>query len=144
MPQESVRCARVEARLAPETLAVIKQAAELQGRSVSDFVVAAAQEAVQLSRRLAAVNPAAFEPILATALDGVARCMSELERREEALAASLEAVEIFRRLATADRRRRNQRIRFARRRQTGTLSWRSRQRCSLHRSGRASALGCVL
>lgn len=45
MPQESTRTSRIEARIAPEALAVVKRAAELQGRSVSDFVVAAAQEA---------------------------------------------------------------------------------------------------
>jgi uncharacterized protein (DUF1778 family) len=39
------RTARIEARIAPEVLAVVKHAAELQGRSVSAFVVAAAQEA---------------------------------------------------------------------------------------------------
>jgi uncharacterized protein (DUF1778 family) len=47
MPRESSRTARIEARIAPEALAVVKRAAELQGRSVSDFVVAAAQEAAQ-------------------------------------------------------------------------------------------------
>jgi uncharacterized protein (DUF1778 family) len=45
MPQEPNRTARIEARIAPEALAVVKRAAEIQGRSVSDFVVAAAQEA---------------------------------------------------------------------------------------------------
>jgi uncharacterized protein (DUF1778 family) len=45
MAQESNRTARIEARIAPDALAVVKRAAELQGRSVSDFVVAAAQEA---------------------------------------------------------------------------------------------------
>lgn len=40
--QESIRTARVEARIAPESLAVVRRAAELQGRSISDFVVAAA------------------------------------------------------------------------------------------------------
>src|SRR5271166_4764363 len=45
MPQEPNRTARIEARIAPEALAVVKRAAELQGRSISDFVVAAAQEA---------------------------------------------------------------------------------------------------
>ena len=35
----------IEARIAPEMLSIVKRAAELQGRSVSDFVVAAAQEA---------------------------------------------------------------------------------------------------
>ena len=46
MPSET-RTARLEARIAPETLAVVKRAAELQGRSVSDFVVSAAQEAAR-------------------------------------------------------------------------------------------------
>ena len=45
MPQEPNRTARLEARIAPDALAVVKRAAEIQGRSVSDFVVAAAQEA---------------------------------------------------------------------------------------------------
>lgn len=45
MPQEPNRTARLEARIAPDALAVVKRAAELQGRSVSDFVVVAAQEA---------------------------------------------------------------------------------------------------
>ena len=39
------RTARLEARIAPEALAVVRRAAEIQGRSISDFVVAAAQEA---------------------------------------------------------------------------------------------------
>src|ERR1039458_6848094 len=47
MPQEPTRTARIEARIAPDALAVVKRAAELQGRSVSDFVVAAAQDAAQ-------------------------------------------------------------------------------------------------
>lgn len=40
--QVSVRSARIEARIAPDALAVVRRAAELQGRSVSDFLVAAA------------------------------------------------------------------------------------------------------
>jgi len=39
------RTARIEARIAPDALAIVRRAAEIQGRSVSDFVVAAAQEA---------------------------------------------------------------------------------------------------
>jgi len=39
---EPIRTARVEARIAPDALAVVRRAAELQGRSVSDFLVAAA------------------------------------------------------------------------------------------------------
>jgi uncharacterized protein (DUF1778 family) len=45
MQSEPNRTARIEARIAPDALAVVRRAAELQGRSVSDFVVAAAQEA---------------------------------------------------------------------------------------------------
>lgn len=47
MPQETTRTARLEARIAPEALAVVRRAAEIQGRSVSDFVVAAAQDAAR-------------------------------------------------------------------------------------------------
>jgi uncharacterized protein (DUF1778 family) len=36
------RTSRVEARIAPDALALVRRAAELQGRSVSDFLVAAA------------------------------------------------------------------------------------------------------
>jgi len=44
MPQLARRTERIEARIAPEALRIVKRAAELQGRSISDFVVAAAQE----------------------------------------------------------------------------------------------------
>ena len=47
MPREHSRSARIEARIAPDALAVVKLAAEMQGRSISDFVVAAAQEAAR-------------------------------------------------------------------------------------------------
>jgi uncharacterized protein (DUF1778 family) len=43
MSRERTRTARIEARIAPEAPAVVKRAAEIQGRSVSDFVVAAAR-----------------------------------------------------------------------------------------------------
>lgn len=45
MPQPASRTARIEARIAPDALRVVRRAAELQGRSISDFVVAAAQKA---------------------------------------------------------------------------------------------------
>jgi len=45
VPPEPNRTARIEARIAPEALAVVRRAAEIQGRSVSDFIVAAAQDA---------------------------------------------------------------------------------------------------
>ena len=43
--QATTRTARVEARIAPDALAVVRRAAELQGRSISDFLVAAALKA---------------------------------------------------------------------------------------------------
>ena len=44
MPQQQPRTARIEARISPDGLKIVKRAAEIQGRSLSDFVVAAAQE----------------------------------------------------------------------------------------------------
>ena len=45
MRPEEQRSTRLEARITPAALAVVKRAAEMEGRSVSDFVVAAAQAA---------------------------------------------------------------------------------------------------
>jgi uncharacterized protein (DUF1778 family) len=47
MRQAATRTARLEARITPDALAIVKRAAEIQGRSVSDFVVAAAQDAAR-------------------------------------------------------------------------------------------------
>jgi uncharacterized protein (DUF1778 family) len=45
MPRQSNRTARIEGRISPEALAVLKRAAEIQGCSVSEFMVDAAQRA---------------------------------------------------------------------------------------------------
>jgi uncharacterized protein (DUF1778 family) len=47
MPREGQRTARIDARLAPEALEIVRRAAEIEGRSVSDFVVDAAQQAAR-------------------------------------------------------------------------------------------------
>ncbi len=47
MPQTSPRTARFEARIAPDILAAVKRAAEIEGRSVSDFMVDAARQAAE-------------------------------------------------------------------------------------------------
>ena len=48
MPTSSIAStARLEARVSPDVHALIKRAAELQGRSITDFVVSTAQEAAQ-------------------------------------------------------------------------------------------------
>ena len=44
-PSAPARTARLEARLPEEVHALLKRAAELQGRSLTDFVVASAHEA---------------------------------------------------------------------------------------------------
>ena len=45
MAQEVHRTARIEARITPDALALVRRAAELQGCSLSDFLVTAAQNA---------------------------------------------------------------------------------------------------
>ncbi len=93
MSQETSRTARLEARIAPDALAIVKRAAELQGRSVSDFVVAAAQDAAQRTIeethiiRLAAedqrrfaealLNPPPLAPAMERARDAHARLIVE-------------------------------------------------------------------
>ena len=47
MPKKATRTARIEARITPRALRIVRRAAELQGRSVSEFVVAAAEEAAE-------------------------------------------------------------------------------------------------
>jgi uncharacterized protein (DUF1778 family) len=46
MPQQDTnRTARLEARVTQDALAILRRAAQIQGRSLSDFVITAAQEA---------------------------------------------------------------------------------------------------
>jgi uncharacterized protein (DUF1778 family) len=47
MPTSTQRRPRLEARIGPDALAIIRRAAEIEGRSVSDFVVSAAQDAAR-------------------------------------------------------------------------------------------------
>jgi uncharacterized protein (DUF1778 family) len=70
MAREPARTARIEARVAPEVLTLVKRAAEMQGRSVSDFVVSAAQDAARRAieeaeiLRLSAAGQRAFAEAL--------------------------------------------------------------------------------
>ena len=61
--------------------------------------LAAAQEATDLYRRLAAERPDAFRPDLAASLNNLGNMLSDLGRREDALAAAQEATDLYRRLA---------------------------------------------
>jgi uncharacterized protein (DUF1778 family) len=47
MTTHANRTTRLETRIAPDALTLVKRAAEIEGRSVSDFVVSAAQEAAR-------------------------------------------------------------------------------------------------
>lgn len=47
MAKSQGKTTRLEARVTPAVLAAVKRAAEIQGRSVSDFVVTAAHEVAQ-------------------------------------------------------------------------------------------------
>jgi uncharacterized protein (DUF1778 family) len=47
MAQPQTRSERIEARATPDTLAIVRRAAEIQGRSVSEFVVSAAEQAAR-------------------------------------------------------------------------------------------------
>src|SRR5262249_50330650 len=62
----------------------------------------ATTEAVQIYRRLAQANPAAYDPDLALSLNNLGNRLSGLGRREDALTATTEAVQIYRRLAQAN------------------------------------------
>ncbi|MBL7519161.1 tetratricopeptide repeat protein, partial [Frankia sp. CNm7] len=64
--------------------------------------LAAGEQGVEIRRRLAGANPAAFEPDLAAALTNLGAMLSGLGRREEALVTTEQAVEIYRRLAGAN------------------------------------------
>lgn len=47
MTETMNKTARLEARITPNLQALLKRAAEIEGRSVTDFVVAAVQEAAE-------------------------------------------------------------------------------------------------
>jgi uncharacterized protein (DUF1778 family) len=47
MPKQPSSTARLEARLPAEVHALLKRAAEIEGRTLTDFVVSAAQEAAR-------------------------------------------------------------------------------------------------
>jgi len=93
MRHEATRSARLEARISPEALALVKRAADIQGRSLSDFVVAAAEEAasrtieethlirlsVEDQRRFVALllDPPAPSPALERAREAHARLIQD-------------------------------------------------------------------
>ena len=66
MPRQSNRTARIEARISPDALAVVKRAAEIQGRSVSEFIRFADDECLECVFRVELVlDVVEIEPGLA-------------------------------------------------------------------------------
>lgn len=90
MSDQQARTARIEARISPEMLTVVKRAAEIQGRSLSDFVVAAAQEAAR--RTIEDTS------IVRLSIDDQRRMMDALLDPPEPNAALRKAAEAHRRL----------------------------------------------
>lgn len=84
------RTARLEARIAPDILAAVKRAAEIAGRSVSDFVVDAA--------RVAAERTIAETQIIRLSLADQERVTEILSRPPKASPALERAFEAHRRL----------------------------------------------
>jgi uncharacterized protein (DUF1778 family) len=77
---QSARTSRIEARIAPAALEIVKRAAEMQGRSVSDFVVAAAQDAARK-----AVSEAEIMTLSATDQRAFARALLDPPKANAAL-----------------------------------------------------------
>lgn len=94
MVQPQTRSERIEARTTPDTLAIVRRAAEIQGRSISEFVVSAAEQAArkaleeeQIIRLSAAeqvrfvealLNPSPTAPAMARAFEHHRRLIGEL------------------------------------------------------------------
>jgi tetratricopeptide (TPR) repeat protein len=94
-------------RLSPEAAEERARVLNTLGTALSalgrrEEALAATQEAVDIYRGLAQVNPQVFLPYLATSLNNLGSDLSALGRREEALAATQEAVDIYRALARAN------------------------------------------
>lgn len=91
MTQETYRTARVEARISPDALALVRRAAELQGRSVSDFMVTAAQDAANKTIeetniiRLSAEDQLRFYELLLNPPSPSPAMLKAFERRRELL-----------------------------------------------------------
>ncbi|WP_442580487.1 DUF1778 domain-containing protein [Mesorhizobium sp. ASY16-5R] len=95
MSSSQSRTARLEARITPEMLTVVKRAAEIQGRSVSDFVVAAAQDA--------ALRTIEDTSIVRVSVEDQRRIMDALLEPPDPNEALRKAAEAYRELVVASR-----------------------------------------
>ena len=80
----TVSTARLEARISTELHAMLKRAAELQGRTMTDFVVSAVQEAAQ--RAIEQADSQRFAQALLSPPPPTAALESAFERRRRLMA----------------------------------------------------------
>lgn len=89
MIQETYRTARIEARITPDALALVRRAAELQGCSLSDFLVTAAKNAAYKTIeetniiRLSAEDQIRFVELLLNPPDPSPTVLRAFERNRE-------------------------------------------------------------
>jgi hypothetical protein len=86
--------------LATRAMELNNHAVDLASAGDRASALKAAQEAVDIRRRLATTSPAAYEPDLAMSISNLANRLSDTGDRPGALKAAQEAVDIRRRLAT--------------------------------------------
>ncbi|HEY8697006.1 MAG TPA: DUF1778 domain-containing protein [Rhizomicrobium sp.] len=89
------RTQRIEARISPAALSIVRRAAEIQGRSISDFVVAAAQEVAE--------RTVEKTQMIQVALADYDRIMDVLSKPPKITPAWKRAVKAHRRLIQSDR-----------------------------------------
>lgn len=89
--------ARLEARITPDLHALVKRAAEVQGRTLTDFVVTAVQEAAQRAIeqaeiiRLSMADQACFAQALLSPPEPMPALRRALQRRQELLSSETES-----------------------------------------------------
>ncbi|MFZ4624659.1 MAG: DUF1778 domain-containing protein [Rhodoferax sp.] len=86
--------ARLEARISVDLHATLKRAAELQGRTMTDFVISAVQEAAQRAIeqseiiRISLADQACFAQALLTPAEPTAALQRAFDRRQKLLNAA--------------------------------------------------------
>ena len=105
--EDQVELLRRQAETEPTVLPdlatqLLEVASRLKDLGRRDDATGPTEEAVDIYRRLAEANPAAWEPDLAGSLNNLSNRLAEAGRRDEGLATAEEAVGIYRRLAEAD------------------------------------------
>ena len=108
-------------QLAESAMELNNHAVHLASAGDHTGALKAAQEAVDIYKRLAKTNPAAYEPVLAGSINNLADCLSETGDRPGALKAALEAVALYEKANNATPGAFAQQLAIARRVRDGLL-----------------------